>query len=120
MSAPTPEPYVLDNSKEITMQSIIQILKLNEARSGEKNGRPWQMQDAECLLLNEDGTVNQVGVLMLPKDLMGKVQPGTYMGSFALRADTSREGQRRINAILTGLNPMPPAKAAAAPARTPA
>lgn len=92
------------------MQSIIQILKLNESRSGEKNGRKWEMQDAECLLLNEDGTVNQVGVLMLPKDLMGKVQPGTFMGTFALRADTSREGQRRINAILTGLNPIPSGK----------
>lgn len=99
------------------MQSIIQILKLNEARSGEKNGRRWEMQDAECLLLNEDGTVNQVGVLMLPKDLMGKVQPGTYMGTFALRADTSREGQRRINAILTGLNQMPPSKPTASASR---
>ncbi len=87
------------------MQSIIQVLKLNEARSGEKNGRRWEMQDAECLLLNDDGTVNQVGVLMLPKDLMGKTQPGTYLGTFALRADTSREGQRRINAVLTGLQP---------------
>lgn len=92
------------------MQSIIQILKLNEARSGEKNGRKWEMQDAECLLLNEDGSVNQVGVLMLPKDLLGKVNPGTFMGTFALRADTSREGQRRINAILTGLQPIDPRK----------
>ena len=96
------------------MQSLIQILKLNEARSGEKNGRRWEMQDAECLLLNDDGSVNQVGVLMLPKDLMGKVGPGTYMGTFALRADTSREGQRRINAILTGLNAVPPSKPSAA------
>ncbi|MFY7928795.1 MAG: hypothetical protein ACOVS5_07975 [Oligoflexus sp.] len=100
------------------MQSIIQILKLNDARSGEKNGRKWEMQDAECLLLNEDGTVNQVGVLMLPKDLMGKVQPGTFMGTFALRADTSREGQRRINAILTGLQPIDQRKPAATTARS--
>ena len=90
------------------MQSILQILKLNEPRSGEKNGRKWEMQDCECLLLKESGEVDQVGVLMIPKDMMGKVQPGTYMGSFALRADTSREGQRRIQAVLTGLNPLPP------------
>lgn len=87
------------------MHSILQILKLNEPRSGEKNGRKWEMQDAECIILKDDGSVDQVGVLMIPKDLMGKVQPGVFLGAFALRADTSREGQRRINAVLTGLQP---------------
>jgi hypothetical protein len=114
MSAITPGPDVPTIAKEITMQSIIQILKLNDLRSGEKNGRRWEMQDAECLLLDETGAVSQVGVLMLPKDLMGKVQPGTYMGTFALKADTSREGQRRINAVLTGLNQMPAGKPSSA------
>jgi hypothetical protein len=113
MKATPPEPYVLNTTKEITMQSIIQILKLNEVRSGEKNGRKWEMQDAEALLLNDDGSVNQVGVLMLPKDLTGKATPGTFIGTFALRADTSREGQRRINAVLTGLQPYTPAKPSA-------
>lgn len=94
------------------MQSILQILKLNEPRSGEKNGRRWEMQDAECLILNDAGLVDQVGVLMIPKDLMGKVQPGVFIGSFALRANTSREGQRRIEAVLTGLQPYSVKKAA--------
>lgn len=85
------------------MQSIIQILKVNEARTGTKDGRQWEMQDAECILLNDDGTPAQVGVLMLPKDLRGKAQPGTYLGTFALRTDR----ERRITAVLTGLNPMP-------------
>lgn len=88
------------------MNSFLQILKLNEARSGVKNDRKWEMQDAECIIFAEDGSVDQVGVLMIPKDLMGKVQPGTYSGSFALRANTSREGQRRIEAVLTGLVPV--------------
>lgn len=87
--------------------SIVQILKVNEARSGEKNGRRWEMQDCECALLTGDGVVEQVGVLVLPKELTGKTAPGIYSGSFALRADTSREGQRRINAVLTGLTPLP-------------
>lgn len=88
------------------MNSFLQILKLNEARSGVKNDRKWEMQDAECIIFDEAGQVDQVGVLMIPKDLMGKVQPGTYSGSFALRANTSREGQRRIEAVLTGLVPV--------------
>lgn len=95
------------------MQAIVQILKFNEVRSGEKNGRKWSMQDCECLLLDENGKPDQVGVLVLPKDLMerrarGELAEGIYTGSFALRADTSREGQRRINAALVGLTPVPP------------
>jgi hypothetical protein len=87
------------------MQSVLQIFKLNDPRSGEKNGRRWEMQDAECAILTADGVVDQVGVLVIPKDMMGKVSPGIYLGSFALKANTSREGQRRIEAVLTGLQP---------------
>lgn len=88
------------------MHSILQILKVNEARAGSKEGRPWQMQDAECLLLKETGEVDQVGVLMLPKDLQSapgqppKVQPGVYLGAFVLRPNMA---SRRIEAQLTGL-----------------
>ena len=63
------------------------------------------MQEAECVILNDDGTPAEVGVLMIPKDLMGKVSPGTFLGAFALRANKSREGGRRIEAVLTGLQP---------------
>ena len=84
------------------MQSILRILKVNEARSGNKDGRSWEMQDAECLLLKETGEVDQVGVLMLPKELRNKVQPGDYLGTFALRPNMSN---RRIEAVLTGLTP---------------
>lgn len=86
------------------MNSFLQILKLNDSRSGKtKEGRDWVMQDAECIIFDEAGQVDQVGVLMIPKPLMGLVAPGTFVGSFALRANTSREGQRRIEAVLTGL-----------------
>lgn len=86
--------------------SIVQILKVNEVRSGTKNDRKWEMQDCECALLSDGGVIEQVGVLVLPKDLTGKVELGIYSGAFALKADTSREGQRRINAVLTGLTPL--------------
>ena len=95
------------------MQSILQILKVNELRTGNNKttGKPYEMQDAECLILNDDGSVDQVGVLQVPKDLRGKVTPGTYLGSFALRPDMA---SRRINAVLTGLQPysVKPPKAA--------
>lgn len=84
------------------MQSILQILKVNEARRGEKDGRKWEMQDAECCLLDDAGQVQAVGVLSLPRDLVDKVSTGVYVGSFALKAGYQ---DRRIGAVLTGLQP---------------
>lgn len=88
------------------MQAIIKIFKVNEARTGNKEGRPWEMQDAECALLNEKFEVDQIGVLQLPKELRGPKAPlpGVYSGSFALRPDLRT---RRIEAVLTGLTPVP-------------
>lgn len=92
--------------------SIIQILKVNEKRTGNKNGRDWAMQDAECMLLTDDGQLDQVGVLQLPKEMMGDnaPKPGIYTGSFALRAGMQ---DRRISAVLTALNPYTAPRAAA-------
>lgn len=99
------------------MKSILQILKINDPRSGTSIGfdgkpRAWESQDAECLLLTEEGVVDQVGVLRLPNDLRGTITPGIYMGSFALRPDVKT---RKIGAVLVGLTPYsikPAAKAA--------
>lgn len=82
------------------MQSILRILKVNEPRSGVKDGRPWTMQDAECLLLKDTGEVDQVGVLQIPKSLQGTVTVGDFIGSFALRANMA---SRKLEAQLTGL-----------------
>lgn len=84
------------------MQAIVQIIKVNEEKTGVKDGRPWAIQDCECLLLNDDGSPAQVGVLSLPKDLRGTVTKGIYTGSFSLQADLR---SRRIEARLVGLQP---------------
>jgi hypothetical protein len=89
------------------MQSILQILKVNELRKGVsvKTNKPWEMQDAECILMNADGSVGSVGVLQLPKSLMGDKTPtnGTYTATFAL---VSGMTDRKINAVLTALTPV--------------
>ena len=89
------------------MQSILQILKLNAVRSGisAKTNKPWEMQDAECVLINQDGTPASVGVLQLPKSLMGDKAPtaGTYTATFAL---VSGMTDRKINAVLINLTPV--------------
>lgn len=84
------------------MQSIIQIIKVNDKKSGVKDGRSWELQDCECIILKETGEPDQVGVLPLPKDLRDNVKTGTYIGTFAMRADLR---SRRIEAVLTGLQP---------------
>lgn len=88
------------------MQAVIQILKVNDVKSGvsSKSGKPYELQDAECVLLDDHGAPSQIGVLNIPKDMRGKVQPGVFTGSFALRPDLQ---SRRIEAVLTGLNPVP-------------
>lgn len=97
----------------MSMTSIIQILKVNELRKGvsSKTGRAWEMQDCECVLLSDTGAVEQVGVLPLGRDMMGDNAPavGTYLGSFALRAGLQ---DRRIGAVLTGLQPYTTGRAA--------
>ena len=88
--------------------SVIQVLKLNEPNKGtsSKTGRPYDIQDCECILFDGDGQVAQVGVLTIPNDLRGKVEPGMYTGSFVMRADRQT---RRIGSVLVGLTPVPPA-----------
>jgi hypothetical protein len=93
------------------MQSIVQIFKVNEARTGLKDGRAWAMQDAECALLDDTGNVVSVGVLMLPKEMQSAnaPKPGVYLGMFSLAAGMR---DRRIEARLTGLNPVSTKRAA--------
>jgi len=90
------------------MNVFLQILKLNPIREGigRQSGQPYRMQDAECLILDDKGDVDQVGVLMLSKEQVGITQPGVYLGSFAMRANTSEKGGRKIEAVLTGLQPV--------------
>lgn len=89
------------------MQSIINILKVNDSRSGvsAKNGKPYTMQDAECLLMTADGKVDQVGVLQVPRDMIGKLVPGYYTCTFGLQANLA---SRRIEAVATNFTPFDP------------
>ena len=72
----------------MSLTSIIRIIRVNEKRSGTKDGRAWELQDCECLLMTEDGEATQVGVLSLPKTMRGDnaPKPGVYLGAFALQA----------------------------------
>jgi len=91
------------------MQSIIQILKLNEPKAWTMEGRSGFSHSAECLLLTDAGEVDQVGVLKIKgDDLIKKAQVGVYRGTFAMRANPA---SRQIEAVLTDLVAFVPAKA---------
>ncbi len=99
----------------MAFSSIIEILKLGETRTGVgKTGKPWAMQEAECILRDQDGQVTQVGVLDVPRDLIDNLRPGVYTASFTLNAHYQ---SRKIGAQLVALTPIPtraqPAPAAA-------
>jgi len=94
------------------MQSILQVLVAGPVEDKEWEGRKYKAQSAECVLLNDDGTPAQVGVLRVPEHMHGEVKAGTYIGSFALRPDRKT---RILGAVLTGLQPYVAPKAAPVP-----
>lgn len=95
----------------MSLPAFIQILKVNEKRTGNKNGRDWAMQDAECMLLNESGELEQVGVLQLPKDMTGDAapRPGVYIPTYGMRAGMQ---DRKIGPVILALTPHPHGKVA--------
>lgn len=98
------------------MQSIVQILKVNEVQEREWEGRKYKVQDCECVLLNDAGEPEQVGVLKVPQDLHGTFTPGVYIGSFAMRPDRKT---RVLGAVLVGLQPYAVKRSAVATAKAP-
>ena len=85
--------------------SVVQILKVNDPREGVgKNGKAWKMQEAECILLDGDGAVSQVGVLDVPKEMIGLIIPGKYTATFSLSAHYPT---RKIESRLVNLTRIP-------------
>lgn len=91
------------------MPSILQVLKVSEVRKGvgAASNKPYEIQDADCILINDDGTPNAVGTWMVSRDLTGKLQPGTYTATFSLAVGQGKDNRGRIGAVITGLTPVP-------------
>jgi hypothetical protein len=66
----------------------LQILVVNEPRDvPTKAGGTFQVQDAETVILGDDGNPVVVGPLGIPRDLVGKVLPGLYDATFKWERD---------------------------------
>jgi hypothetical protein len=96
----------LKKGNHMSLTSIIQIIKVGAVQDKKWEGREYQVQEAECLLLDENGEVESVGVLRLSEKFR-KDPPvkGTYTAVFSLVASPK---DRRIGALVTGLAPVPP------------
>lgn len=90
----------------MAMSSLIQILKVGALQDKKWEGREYQVQEAECVLLDENGELESVGVLRL-SEAFRKDPPakGTYQAVFTLVASPK---DRRIGAVVTGLTPVAP------------
>lgn len=85
--------------------SKLQIILVGPVQNKEFEGRKYDVQEAECILLNDDGSASQVAVLRLAENMRGDKAPkvGTYSAAFSLRANPK---DRRLGAVLTGLTPI--------------
>ncbi len=95
------------------MQSTIHVFKLDEVKKGtsRKTGNPYEIHTAQTALIDAAGNVDTVGVLDIPPDLRGKVSPGRYTATFAMKTNFQNG---RIEAALVGLLPLADPKAKAA------
>ena len=110
----------------MSFSSTIQILKVNEVEKGiaKKTGQPWERHTAECMLLNDDATIECVGRLVIPTAMRETVSVGTFRAGFSLVVPTFGDSKGDITARLVSLVPVPvsgakppvPAAKAATPA----
>lgn len=103
------------------LTSLIQILKVGIVQDKKFEGREYQVQECECVLLDENGELESVGVLRLSEKFR-KDPPvkGTYSAVFSLVASPK---DRRIGAVVTGLTVVTPEslkRLSAAPRSAPA
>ena len=90
----------------MSMTSLIQILKVGVLQDKKWEGREYQVQEAECVLLDQDGQLESVGVLRLSEHFRkNPPERGTYQAVFSLVASPK---DRRIGAVVTGLTLVPP------------
>lgn len=100
--------------------SIIQILKTESVFSRKidpATQKPYEFKVARVALINDDGELETVGRLRVPRELESVVVKGTFTASFALQVPDFGDNKGDVVSVLTNLVPVPPARqSAAAPA----
>jgi hypothetical protein len=84
----------------------MQVLVVGEKRTGVKDGRAWAMQEAQCMLLDENGEVVQVGVYDLKRDEIDKMGQGLYLPRYALTVGNGDKTKGKLIPSFAGWTPM--------------
>lgn len=88
----------------VNKTSLIQIIKVGDLQNKTFENRSYQVQECECILLNDDGQPEAVGVLRLDEKMRAAPPAlGTYTATFSLKPSPK---DRKIGAVLTGLTPV--------------
>jgi hypothetical protein len=91
------------------MQSILQILAITiKDGTSKKTNQPYSIKEAQCVLLNDDGTPALVGSLVIPKSMTETAKVGVFTASFGFVVGFMGDDKGRIVAQLAGLTPLPP------------
>ena len=102
----------------MSFSSRLQVLKIERTPNPKfpnADGTPSERVAARAILLNDDGTVNTVGRLRVPKALLPKLKEGLFRAAFSLSVPDFGESKGDIVAILTDLVEELPAARQAAP-----
>lgn len=100
--------------------STVQILKItNETRMSKAN-TPYDVREAEVLLLNDEGTVECAGALRLSKALVEGLVLGTYRAGFSMVRQAFGDRRGDIVSQLVSLQLVPTRSSPAASAGKPA
>jgi hypothetical protein len=91
----------------MTFSSKIQVLKVDVLKgNSKKTNLPFEIHTAECILLNDDGSVNQVGKLRIPQSLRESCVPGTFSAGFSLGVSNYGDTRGLVEAQLASLTPL--------------
>lgn len=118
----TPAVFTSSTSTEFLMSftSTIQVLKVeNEQRTSKRTGKEYTHFAARCITLDDDGQVDNVGVIrsdLVVPELRDAIRVGTFRATFGLKVPDFGENKGDLVAMLTGLVPFPQKQATATPA----
>jgi hypothetical protein len=96
----------------MSFSSTIQVIKVEKEERTARSGDAYEHFAARCILLDDNGNVETVGMLssrVITPELRDKVTLGTFRATFALLVPDWGKEAGKITAMLTGLVPAPPA-----------
>jgi hypothetical protein len=91
----------------MSFSSIIQVLKVDIEDKKNKSGETYQTRKAECLLLNESGSIEVAGGMPLSKELAENLKPGIYTAGFSMVRQEYGDRRGDIVARLVSMVPAP-------------